>query len=59
MFVTALYGVLKISTGELTLCCAGHPDVSTPALDRLAQSGVRFTQTYCAYPLGTPARAKL
>jgi arylsulfatase A-like enzyme len=41
------------------LSCAGHPDVSTPALDRLAQSGVRFTQSYCTYPLCTPARASM
>jgi sigma-B regulation protein RsbU (phosphoserine phosphatase) len=26
LFVTAIYAVLKISTGELTLCNAGHPD---------------------------------
>jgi len=26
MFVTAIYGVLRLSTHELTLCCAGHPD---------------------------------
>jgi serine phosphatase RsbU (regulator of sigma subunit) len=25
LFVTAIYGVLKISTGELQLCSAGHP----------------------------------
>jgi arylsulfatase A-like enzyme len=41
------------------MSCAGNPEVHTPALDRLAASGVRFTQAYCTYPLCTPARASM
>ncbi|MAE63139.1 MAG: hypothetical protein CMJ18_02600 [Phycisphaeraceae bacterium] len=36
--------------------CAGHPYVRTPNLDRLAASGTRFTNTYCANPLCGPSR---
>ena len=32
-------------------------DVSTPNMDRLAKSGVLFTQAYCAAPICSPARA--
>ena len=34
----------------------GHPLVQTPNLDRLAASGVHFTNAYCASPLCTPSR---
>ncbi|MEO3847741.1 sulfatase-like hydrolase/transferase [Streptomyces sp. B8F3] len=38
------------------LGAAGHPDVRTPALDRLAADGVRHTEAYCPYPVCTPSR---
>ena len=41
------------------LSCNGSPHVSTPSLDRLAESGTRFTRAYTACPLCTPARAAL
>jgi arylsulfatase A-like enzyme len=41
------------------MSCAGNPEVRTPAMDRLAESGVRFTQAYCTYPLCTPSRASM
>jgi arylsulfatase len=37
--------------------CAGDPTVITPAMDRLAQEGVRFTRASCQGPLCMPARA--
>ena len=36
---------------------AGNRLISTPHLDRLAASGVRFTNTYCQGPLCQPSRA--
>ena len=41
------------------MSCAGNPYVRTPALDSLAQRGVRFERAYSAYPLCTPARASM
>lgn len=38
---------------------AGHPDVLTPSLDRLAASGTRFTSAYSSSPLGAAARASI
>ena len=31
--------------------CAGNEDLRTPNLDRLAESGVRFDEFYCASPV--------
>ena len=39
------------------MSCAGNTDVSTPAMDRLAASGVRFTRAYVSHPLCIPSRA--
>lgn len=41
------------------LGCAGHPFVETPALDRLAAEGVRFTNAFATTALCSPARASL
>ena len=41
------------------LGCAGHRCVLTPTLDRLAASGVRFTNAYSATPTCIPARRAL
>ncbi len=38
------------------LSCAGHPDVATPNLDRIAESGVRFENAYAQNPICTPSR---
>jgi arylsulfatase A-like enzyme len=54
--------VLVIMTDQqqsAALSCAGNPDVHTPNLDALAARGTRFTSTYTAFPLCTPARAAL
>ena len=39
--------------------CYGHPEVKTPNLDRLAQSGARFTNWYSNSPVCSPSRASL
>ena len=41
------------------LGCYGHPTLSTPHLDRLAQEGQRWTNFYMAASLCTPSRAGL
>jgi len=40
-------------------CLAGHPDVRTPNIDRLAKRGVLFTHAYCSAPACNPSRASL
>ena len=39
--------------------CYGHPTATTPNLDRIAASGVRFANAYSASPLCCPARAAI
>ena len=41
------------------MSCAGNPYLQTPHMDRLAASGVRFEQAYCAAPVCGPSRACL
>ena len=38
---------------------AGHPIVKTPNMDRIAEHGVVFTNTYCGSPVCAPSRASL
>ena len=40
-------------------CLGGHPDVKTPNLDKLADSGVLFTNAHCSAPACNPSRASL
>jgi len=39
------------------MSCAGNDHLDTPAMDRLAERGVRFTEAYCANPVCGPSRA--
>ncbi|MGD9721164.1 MAG: sulfatase [Pirellulales bacterium] len=39
--------------------CYGHPLVKTPAIDRVAQRGVRFEHAYCQYPVCNPSRVSM
>lgn len=41
-----------------TLGCV-NPKIQTPALDRLAAEGTRFTRAYCPNPTCTPTRASM
>lgn len=41
------------------LSCAGNPYLKTPAMDSLAQRGVRFERTYCTDPVCVPSRFSL
>lgn len=54
--------ILLIMTDQQSadaMSCAGNEHLRTPAMDRLAQRGVRFTNTYCAFPLSGPQRAAM
>ena len=42
-----------------TLSCYGSEQCRTPNIDALAKDGVRFTRTYCQYPVCGPSRAAL
>ena len=38
------------------LSCAGHPQIKTPNMDRIAREGVRFAQATTVSPICMPAR---
>lgn len=40
-------------------CLGGHPNASTPNLDRLAKQGVLFARAYCNSPVCNPSRAAI
>jgi arylsulfatase A-like enzyme len=40
-------------------CLSGYPGVRTPSIDRLARSGVLFSDAHCASPLCNPSRTAL
>ena len=40
-------------------CLGGHPQVSTPNIDRLAKRGVLFTNAHCQAPICNPSRVSL
>jgi arylsulfatase A len=45
--------------GWRDLCCQGNDRLTTPALDRLARQGVRFTDAYSASPVCSPTRGAI
>lgn len=40
-------------------CMKGHPQAKTPNIDKLAASGVLFTNTHCQAPICGPSRASI
>ncbi len=51
--------VLVIHADELRFDCLGaygNREVGTPAVDALAAEGVRYTNSFCTYPVCTPSR---
>ncbi len=38
------------------MSCAGNKWVKTPAMDYIAENGVRFTRAYCTNPVSSPSR---
>ena len=51
--------ILADDLGWRDLACYGNPFNETPNLDKLAQSGIRFTQAYAACPVCSPTRASI
>ena len=41
------------------MSCAGNPYLKTPAMDYIAENGVRFTRAYVTNPVCTPSRMSL
>ena len=54
--------VLLVITDQQTdeaMSCTGNPHISTPAMDRIAARGVRFTRSYVTQPLCLPCRSSI
>lgn len=51
--------ILTDDQGPWAAGCYGNREILTPNLDRLAASGVRFDNFFCASPVCSPARASL
>lgn len=54
--------VLLIMTDQQTeeaMSCTGNPHVNTPAMNRIAGRGVRFTRSYVTQPLCLPCRSSI
>lgn len=51
--------ILADDLGWADLGCYGSPEIRTPHLDRLARSGVRYTQGYAASAVCSPNRVAL
>ena len=54
--------VLLVMTDQHTdeaMSCTGNPHISTPAMDRIAARGVRFTRSYATQPLCLPCRSSI
>lgn len=59
---TAKPNVVFIISDDLTaeaLSCYGNPDCKTPAIDAIADRGLRFSRAYCQFPVCGPSRAAL
>lgn len=51
--------ILSDDQGAWAMGCAGNTDINTPHLDRLASSGIRFSNFFCTSPVCSPARASI
>jgi arylsulfatase A-like enzyme len=51
--------MLSDDQATFTLGCEGHPWSQTPALDQLAQRGIRFSNSFVTTSLCSPSRASL
>ena len=54
--------IIYIYTDQLSetmMSCAGNKYVNTPAMDYIANNGIRFTRAYTTNPVCSPARVSL
>ena len=51
--------ILSDDQGVWAAGCYGNSEIRTPNIDRLAASGIRFENFFCATPVCSPARATL
>ena len=51
--------ILSDDQGAWAMGCAGNEELDTPNLDRLASTGIRFENFFCASPVCSPARASI
>ncbi|MCL4507439.1 MAG: sulfatase-like hydrolase/transferase, partial [Chloroflexi bacterium] len=51
--------ILTDDQGAWAMGCAGNQEIRTPNLNRIAASGMRFEQFFCASPVCSPARASI
>jgi choline-sulfatase len=51
--------ILTDDQGYWAMGCAGNQELRTPHLDRLAATGIRFENFFCASPVCSPARASI
>ncbi|MFN4145477.1 MAG: sulfatase [Runella sp.] len=51
--------ILADDLAQADLGCYGNPFNETPHIDRLAQRGIKFMQTYSASPVCSPSRAAI
>ena len=48
--------ILTDDQGPWALGCSGNDEIRTPAIDRIAATGVRFEHFLCASPVCSPSR---
>jgi arylsulfatase A-like enzyme len=51
--------ILSDDQGAWAMGCAGNEELQTPNLNRLASTGIRFDNFFCASPVCSPARASI
>ena len=56
---TNLLFILTDDQGSWAMGCAGNSEIRSPNLDRLAATGLRFENFFCASPVCSPARASI
>jgi len=49
--------ILSDDQGQWAAGCYGNPEIRTPNIDRLAESGMRFDNFFCSSPVCSPSRA--